>query len=306
MIKSFLLYITLDSIVYSQIFFCFIFFSLFKKKISNKDLDSVYKTIIVVNSVYLFGVAPIQYFATNHFLQKYLYIDYCLFLLVVLIFIYRTGRKYNNEYIKNSNELKKTFFSYNPPVDIHIPLIKGRKHALSLFSSKSVNVPFLIEHPIWGIVIPEDNYSSEEIQFIIDHEFIHYKKRDIPFRILLYFAKSFFAWNILLPDIIQRFLEIMELSCDDAVLENKSRNQSLSYAKLLVKYQDSTFVFQNIVALHQQDETLLEKRLKNILDNKDIKSRPALYFNAFIASLISLMISVCHMSAFIWFCNCLF
>lgn len=75
------------------------------------------------------------------------------------------------------------------------------------------------------LVLPEEQYSSEELFFILKHELIHLKRGDVYFKLLFVTANTVRWFNPLIW-IMQKEAAIdMELSCDCGYLRIMGRSR---------------------------------------------------------------------------------
>ncbi len=129
------------------------------------------------------------------------------------------------------------------------------------------------------LVLPQKEYSPEELELIFRHEIIHIQRRDGATKFFFAFCVALCWFNPLLWLGIRRSAEDMELSCDEAVIQNyadKSRRHQ--YAKLLLETAGDERGFTSCLAANA---SALRYRLANIIAPQSRKS------GALLASLIT-------------------
>lgn len=89
-----------------------------------------------------------------------------------------------------------------------------------------------IVHPM--ILIPEKNFAEQDLYYILKHELLHYKNKDLLFKKLLLLLRSLYWFNPLMNNITYLFNEYCEFCCDNSVLASASNSERIYYANLIV------------------------------------------------------------------------
>ena len=113
---------------------------------------------------------------------------------------------------------------------------KIRTADIPLRRSKSVSTPLSvgISPRSTFVVLPEEDYSAEEIRLILRHELIHIVRRDAQSKLFLTLCTAFCWFNPLMWIAIRRCSEDLELSCDELVLEDTGEEEKKRYADLIL------------------------------------------------------------------------
>ena len=120
------------------------------------------------------------------------------------------------------------------------------------------------------LVLPQKEYSQEELELIFRHEIIHIQRRDGTTKFFLAFCAALCWFNPLLWLGIRRSAEDMELSCDEAVVQNYTdKFRRHQYAKLLLKTAGDERGFTSCLAANA---SALRYRLANIIAPQSRKS----------------------------------
>lgn len=88
------------------------------------------------------------------------------------------------------------------------------------------------------ILLPYDydrNYSAEELRFILLHELLHYKHKDILFIALSRVLQIVHWINPLVRLAVHKYRNDLEICCDSRVLRLISREEQTSYGMLLIR-----------------------------------------------------------------------
>lgn len=88
------------------------------------------------------------------------------------------------------------------------------------------------------VIIPSyllNKLNQKEMAFILEHELVHIKRRDVPFKIILVLLRSFY-WFHPMFYILKRSLEDwIELACDEQLVTSFSKKEQEGYMHLLFK-----------------------------------------------------------------------
>lgn len=193
-----------------------------------------------------------------------------LFKLLKLFYISRTEAKYwksepllENECLSAVNSAIQEQFS--------VPKCK-------VIKSASTSVPLVTG--IWKkkVIIPDIKYSYEELYYILLHEYTHIRHGDLWKKLL---AEIFYAvfWYIPFFRFIKKdFIQTLEIRCDTSVLQDKTKEQTLTYMALLVKslknpsqtqpVQESLFF-----AIQEKEASMLERFQLMAKPSKSEKNR---------------------------------
>lgn len=158
------------------------------------------------------------------------------------------------------------------------------KKQISLYVSKAINTPMLAGLINPTIYIPHENYSPEELEIIIKHELIHYKRRDLLYKLLLMLAKDVHWFNPFVHFMVIEANKDLEFICDEEVVKNKDLEYRKRYSKILL---DSASVAKSQVHLATGifgGAKTIKRRFVNILNMGQYKK--GYKFTAVIALLL--------------------
>lgn len=113
--------------------------------------------------------------------------------------------------------------------------IAGRHRYPNVFISEQADTPMVIGliRPI--IVIPNNDYSQNEIRNILRHEYCHYRRFDLPIKWIAVFTCSLHWFNPLMIVFQRKLDEYCELCCDEAVVRSMNPAERKSYIQTLLK-----------------------------------------------------------------------
>jgi bla regulator protein BlaR1 len=112
-------------------------------------------------------------------------------------------------------------------------LADGRRPAL--IKSGIAGTPLLLGvfRPV--IILPEREYSADELEGILRHELIHMRRGDVIYKWALALTVSLHWFNPLMILLRRQVSRDCELACDEAVIRGMSENGRLAYGNTLIR-----------------------------------------------------------------------
>lgn len=96
---------------------------------------------------------------------------------------------------------------------------------IPLLIYKEISSPLLLGYRKPCIILPDNNYTKDQITFILKHELTHYKHHDLYIKLLLIVSNSLHWFNPIIYLLVRDTSLTMELYCDEGV----TAKQTLSY-----------------------------------------------------------------------------
>lgn len=96
---------------------------------------------------------------------------------------------------------------------------------IPLLVYKEINSPLLIGYRNPCIILPNNDYTKDQITFILKHELTHYKHHDLYIKLLLIVSNALHWFNPIIYLLVRQASLTMELYCDEDV----TAKQTLSY-----------------------------------------------------------------------------
>lgn len=109
------------------------------------------------------------------------------------------------------------------------------KRQLNISTCKQVQTPLLIGFIKPCIVLPDQNFTAEQYYFILKHELIHYKHRDLFYKLILLFAAALHWFNPFIHFMVYLANHDMELYCDEQLVADNNLIYRENYSKMLLK-----------------------------------------------------------------------
>ncbi len=109
--------------------------------------------------------------------------------------------------------------------------IRRSIHAMEYYEAES---PMIIGFLKPIVVLTKEQYSSEELFFILKHELVHLKRGDVYFKLLFVIANAVHWFNPLIWIMHREAIIDMELSCDERVTKDTGYAVRKAYTETLL------------------------------------------------------------------------
>lgn len=140
---------------------------------------------------------------------------------------------------------------------------------ISYLISENITTPMTIGFFNKKVILPKDIFNEENYEIILKHELYHIKNKDIEYKFLLLFLNCIYWFNPIVYMFTNQVNEILELKCDENVLENETEKYRLEYAKTLLdqieKNRSKQYKFSMNFANRRKN---IMKRFSNIVNTK--------------------------------------
>ncbi len=142
------------------------------------------------------------------------------------------------------------------------------------------------------MVLPCDDYSEEDIRFIVRHELIHLKRGDVYVKLLCVFANALHWLNPLIWIMRREMTVDMELSCDEGVIKGADINIKKAYTEtLLSSLRRQSSKRSSLTTRFYGGKGTMKKRFTNILGKGGKKNGIAVLIIAVVlATLLGVMV----------------
>ncbi len=134
------------------------------------------------------------------------------------------------------------------------------------------------------VVLPEREYSDDELALIFRHEIVHLCRWDSFNKLFLVLCTAMFWFNPLMWIAMKKSAEDMELSCDETVLLNKDEKERYSYAQLLLSNAGSTRGFTTCLSA---DGEAMRYRLRSVINPRKARTGAVVICVSIIALVMS-------------------
>lgn len=186
-------------------------------------------------------------------------------------------------YILSPQELKESDF------DFLSEALEQKKMRIACIPDNIVPSVFGIWHPV--IILPKTGISSKDLQFVLQHEILHYHHYDLHLKVILDLLTAVYWWNPLAYRLRNYFNAAIEFSNDYRVSKRLNEAETLQYAESLLNIAGAR------IANKQYDLSLVEpsyiKERISVLINEDTisgkKKRISFILNAMFITVLMIL-----------------
>lgn len=99
--------------------------------------------------------------------------------------------------------------------------------------SSAILEPFISGYFYYTIYLPKKDCNDKELEFILMHEYLHWKRKDLWKKLFINIIRIIFWWNPLSHLLAEDLGQIIELNCDNAMSKHYSDMETLYYLDTL-------------------------------------------------------------------------
>ena len=107
-------------------------------------------------------------------------------------------------------------------------------HKVRIYENSETTTPFVMGVFRQSIILPKDVKKSSYLKLILLHECFHIKRRDTLYKYFMLVANCFLWFNPLAYFIRYFSYQDIEISCDEAVVKGKTKEERLEYGEFLI------------------------------------------------------------------------
>ncbi len=140
-------------------------------------------------------------------------------------------------YFRAKSDIKKSMYA-DKGLDTALEKVKiymGINKNVKIAVSPRVYSPMLIGiiNPV--IVLPRENYNSENIDMILAHELTHLKRNDVLYKFIVHITVCVYWFNPLIALMAKYAGRDIEISCDEQVVRYQSKEFKTCYAEAIMQ-----------------------------------------------------------------------
>ena len=168
---------------------------------------------------------------------------------------------------------------------------RGIKAGIPLKICQCVHTPMLVG--LWRprILLPDQNYGLEEISLILEHELVHYQRKDLWYKGLLLFAGTIQWFNPVFYMMRREINNLCEISCDEEVLKGAAEEIRFQYTETIIGIVRSRAGMQTVLSTSfYGGKNSMKKRITSIMDSRKKKAGAAIVVAALIVTMCSQMV----------------
>ncbi len=111
----------------------------------------------------------------------------------------------------------------------------GTYRGLPVYRCGAVESPMMTGFFRPSILLPEIELTGEEQEIVLAHEYVHYRRKDLWYKLLLVAANAVHWFNPLVYLMVRQANRDLEYSCDDAVTRDKDMEFRKLYSMIILK-----------------------------------------------------------------------
>ncbi len=136
------------------------------------------------------------------------------------------------------------------------------------------------------LLIPHEEYEREDLEVILKHELIHFRRNDLWFKLLLIFANALHWFNPFIYILVREANKDIEISCDEEVLKGTDMTLRKRYSeRILELMQGNNHQEVPVSTNFHGGKGMMKNRIRNIFDERP-KKKGVLSFLAILSILI--------------------
>lgn len=214
-----------------------------------------------------------------------------LWLFVAIVLIVRFIKEYLDNCRKLSYLKENTEQRYQDTLD-EIQYHSSRYLKVTLLIDPYINSPESIGIIKRRILLPDQEYTDTEIEFILRHEYQHFLNRDLLLKWLIHIYCCLLWWNPCVYLLKRDLAQILENKCDLAIAGNLRDEKKADYLVAILKvYKNEQSKKQALVSmafLGNKKKSSLEERFLLISQNKQKRKSVSVFQTAFSTFVIAL------------------
>ena len=116
----------------------------------------------------------------------------------------------------------------------------GISAQINLYRCSSIGSPMMIGFVNPQILLPKADFTQDELRFILKHELVHYKRKDLYYKSLVLIATAIHWFNPIVYLMAKAIDVLCEISCDTEVVRSTDADMRQQYSETIigvVKYQ---------------------------------------------------------------------
>jgi len=148
----------------------------------------------------------------------------------------------------------------------------GISRQISLYLCPNIGSPIMIGlfHP--RILLPVANFSQDELRFILKHELVHYKRKDLWYKYLLLTATAMHWFNPFVYLMVKAINIQCEISCDAEVVQSTNMNTRYQYCETIIGVLKVQSKLKTVLSTNfYGGKNGMKNRISSIMDTREKK-----------------------------------
>jgi len=219
-------------------------------------------------------------------LKEY-YVDEILLLVWMTGFIFKSYQIVVLYYRLYNNIKRLPYCCSMEPILDKIGIKKKRFVNFKIVKTSELMTPaiFGLFHPT--IIIPNNDYTQEELYYIFCHETEHYYQRDLWIKVILEFLCALYWWNPFSKVFRELVSKTIEMRIDSKIIGTMDERQRLEYLSCLLKVAKShKKSINNLTVAFNGKKANLKQRFYHVLNYQITQKKRLIVVNSILAGII--------------------
>ena len=214
---------------------------------------------------------------------------------LIFIFVHLISYShYKRQVLKNGKMIKETRILsqiFRLKCELHI------NRTVCVMEYDEAESPMIIGFIKPVLVLPKEQYNSEDLFFILKHELVHFKRGDVYLKLLFVTANAVHWFNPIIWIMQKEAVIDMELSCDERVTQGTSFELRKAYTETLLSMLHKQCVRKTVLSTQfYGGKKIMKKRFKNILIRNRKKNGISILICAVVLSITLGMLVGCSVT----------
>jgi len=175
---------------------------------------------------------------------------------------------------------------------VHVKAELGIRDRITLKSCACIQTPMVIGLLRPVVLLPCINIPPDELPLILRHELVHYKRKDLWYKVLMMITSSIHWFNPIVHLMVRSALNLCEISCDEEVLKGHDAKGRAQYGEAIIGVIRNRSAYHTALSTNFYSGTKgIKKRIYAMMDMSKKRFSPVLFIAVFI-------IAICGTTAF--------
>lgn len=119
------------------------------------------------------------------------------------------------------------------------------------------------------LLLPHSDYAEADLKFLLKHELVHYQRKDIWYKLLIFLATVIYWFHPAVHWMAQEISAQCEISCDEEVIRNQEKAERKRYGNLILSMIESQTKMNTVFTTNFQNrKSQVKDRILYIMNGK--------------------------------------
>lgn len=172
----------------------------------------------------------------------------------------------------------------------------GIQDRINIKSCACIKTPMVIGLFHSVVLLPKVNFPKDELPLILKHELVHYKRKDLWYKVLMMTASAIHWFNPVVHIMVRSVLTLCEISCDEEVLQGRDAKKRAQYGEAIIGVVRNGSTYHTALSTNFYSGTAgIKKRIYAMMDMSRKRFSPALFIVVFMITICGTTVLRCHL-----------